>query len=89
MNDLLDLSNPGELHSYTDLPERLGYPASGYNILRPDCQKVNLVPHYSECSLCRLRLTRITYAASGENVLHLLPDSIDVWLLLTTNRDDW
>jgi hypothetical protein len=28
MNALLDLSNPGELHSYIDLPERFGCPAS-------------------------------------------------------------
>ena len=35
MNALLVLSNTGELHSYIDLPERLGCPASVRNEQNP------------------------------------------------------
>jgi hypothetical protein len=35
MSALLDLSNPVELHSYIDLPERLGCPASARNRQNP------------------------------------------------------
>jgi hypothetical protein len=56
MNDeLLVLSNAGQLHSYIDLPEGHECPAFGQNILHLD-------------NIC----------CTGENVLHLLPDSMDV-----------